>query len=225
MTHLHSYRPGIKKRVPIVPGTSWAGALRQRAVKIVKTLAASETQEIDVVEQKVKNIVDGIFGPANIERGDRDVFASRLSVAESQVYNGRSLVQTRVSIDRLTGGALESHLFDQQPLYGDENTNLKLTLTLKPPAPEIPEDTASVHAYEIGLLLLLLKDLWTGDLRVGGEASVGRGRLRGLKATLKTSNDDMWTFIDTESGLEVQGNQDKTSLQQYVDALNEEVMR
>ena len=38
--------------------------------------------------------------------------------------------------------------------------------------------------HEIGLLLLLLKDLWTGDLPLGGEISVGRGRLRGRSATL-----------------------------------------
>jgi len=35
-----------------------------------------------------------------------------------------------------------------------------------------------------GLLLLLLRDLWTGDLPLGGESSVGRGRLKGRSATL-----------------------------------------
>ena len=34
------------------------------------------------------------------------------------------------------------------------------------------------------MLLLLLKDLWTGDLPLGGESSIGRGRLRGLEAKL-----------------------------------------
>ena len=32
--------------------------------------------------------------------------------------------------------------------------------------------------------MLLLKDLWTGDLPLGGEISVGRGRLCGRSATL-----------------------------------------
>jgi hypothetical protein len=37
---------------------------------------------------------------------------------------------------------------------------------------------------QVGLLLLVLKDLWTGDLPIGGESSVGRGRLRGVEATI-----------------------------------------
>ncbi len=223
MTHLHSYRPDSKNRVPVVPGTSWAGALRQRAVKIVKTLAATQTGDADTIQNRATKIVDGIFGPAEIERDDRNVYASRLSVAESRVSNGHSLVQTRVSIDRFTGGALESHLFDQQPLYGDEDTRLTLALTLRPPSPNTPEETESVKKYELGLLLLLLKDLWTGDLRVGGEASVGRGKLRGLAAELETPT-DCWTFTATKNGLDVAGS-DKSSLQLFVNALNEEVMK
>jgi hypothetical protein len=38
--------------------------------------------------------------------------------------------------------------------------------------------------HEIGLLLLLLKDLWTGDLPIGGESSIGRGRLQGIDAKI-----------------------------------------
>ncbi len=220
MTHLHSYSPDSDKRVPVVPGTSWAGALRQRAVKIVKTLTAVQINDADAIQKKATKIVDAIFGPAEIERDDR-MYASRLSVAESRVKNGHSLVQTRVSIDRFTGGALESHLFDQQPLYGDEDTRLTLTLTLRPPSPNTPEETEFIRDREIGLLLLLLKDLWTGDLRIGGEASVGRGKLRGLAAELKTPT-DCWTFTATKAGLDVSGSE-KGALQQFVNDLNEEV--
>ncbi len=50
----------------------------------------------------------------------------------------------------------------------------------------------------MGLLLLVLKDLWTEDLPLGGESSVGRGRLRGQKATLCLGNEE-WV-------IEVMGN-------------------
>ncbi|MCL0081501.1 hypothetical protein M1N64_04660, partial [Peptococcaceae bacterium] len=35
-----------------------------------------------------------------------------------------------------------------------------------------------------GLLLLILKDLWTADLPIGGEKSIGRGVLEGIKAKI-----------------------------------------
>ena len=59
-----------------------------------------------------------------------------------------------------------------------------------------PEDA------EIGLLLLLLKDLWTGDLTVGSESSVGRGRLQGISATLKRSGKTLGTINATGERLQ-----------------------
>jgi len=46
----------------------------------------------------------------------------------------------------------------------------------------------------VGLLLLLLKDLWTGDLPLGGESSVGRGRLKGKTASLVYSGRGKWVI-------------------------------
>ena len=44
--------------------------------------------------------------------------------------------------------------------------------------------------WEAGLMLLVLKDLWNGDLAIGGEKNAGRGVLQGLSATifLRTGN-------------------------------------
>lgn len=42
--------------------------------------------------------------------------------------------------------------------------------------------------YEAGLLLLVLKDLWAGDLTIGGEKNVGRGVLEGMFAEIKDNN-------------------------------------
>jgi hypothetical protein len=77
-----------------------------------------------------------------------------------------------------------------------------------------PED------HEVGLLLLLLKDLWTGDLPVGGESSVGRGRLQGIKAHLDwlgKEPEGHWTLRETGSGLEIEGNRE--TLEHCVGAL------
>ena len=41
-----------------------------------------------------------------------------------------------------------------------------------------------VFQAQAGMVLLALKDLWTGDLPLGGESSVGRGRLAGQEAAI-----------------------------------------
>lgn len=46
----------------------------------------------------------------------------------------------------------------------------------------------------MGLLLLVLKDLWTGFLPVGGSSSeYGRGRLKGRSATIRYGGAE-WTL-------------------------------
>ncbi len=92
-------------------------------------------------------------------------------------------VQNRVSIDRFTGGTRDGALFNEQPLFGGAQSLVTVDLQLENP-----------QEYEIGLLLLLLKDLWTGDLPLGGEISVGRGRLRGKNCQLEYRNGQEQTW-------------------------------
>jgi hypothetical protein len=75
--------------------------------------------------------------------------------------------------------------------------------------------------HEIGLLLLLLKDLWTGDLPLGGESSVGRGRLNGRWATLTYRNGSEQTWQIKADGERLQLPPDQQSLQTFVDKLNQ----
>ncbi len=166
--------------MPVLSGTSLAGALRARAEKIVRTLAPEKGNA-------AADWVDGLFGTdmdkVDVERkkgNDVKPKASRLRVSEQVIENAvTDLVQNRVSIDRFTGGALETALFNEQPAFGDDKTTLQIKLVAQKP-----------RKGEIGLLLLLLKDLWTGDLALGGESSVGRGRLRGKHATLMQKPND-----------------------------------
>lgn len=161
---------------PVLSGTSLAGVLRARAYKILATLGSTNA----------KDQVDKLFG-ADMEECKRkktQPFASRLKVTEQVINNVQAeLVQNRVSIDRFTGGALETALFNEQPVFGGKDSRLTLTLHLRNP-----------KDFEIGLLLQLLKDLWTGDLPVGGESSVGRGRLQGLSAKLIRSGKTLGTI-------------------------------
>ncbi len=179
MVHLKSLRPGGV--VPVLSGTSLAGVLRSRALRIANTILG---------EKKASGLIDDMFGPPMNEddiaekraksRAGRPLpGSSRVVVEESIIQGVRDLVQSRVKIDRFTGGAFPTALFSEQPVFGNDRSEVTITLTLRN-----PQDA------EIGLLLLLLKDLWTGDLPLGGESSVGRGRLVGVRATLTLHQHD-----------------------------------
>ncbi|MCL4508091.1 MAG: RAMP superfamily CRISPR-associated protein [Chloroflexi bacterium] len=166
---------------PVVPGTSLAGVLRHRAERIVRTLGASEERGCDLIE--------GMFGPGF--RGGappREHRRSRLLVADAPIDGEQEKgkqppeeVQTRIAIDRLTGGVLGTALLQEQPAWPDGNGGraLELLLQLVTPGDDQPRREA-----ECGLLLLLLRDLCTGDLAVGGAQAVGRGILRGEEGTV-----------------------------------------
>jgi hypothetical protein len=133
--------------------------------------------------------------------------ASRLLVAEALIEDGATLVQNRVAIDRFTGGALETALFGEAPHVGGTTT---LRLTIRRP-----------KEAHIGLLLLLLKDLWTGDLALGGTSSIGRGRLRGVEATLtykhSEGDPDRWRIAANDETLTIEGN--RQALEDFVRAV------
>lgn len=200
----------------VLSGTSLAGVLRHRAERIVNTLH-------EVNSQITQEIVNDIFGfvTDNKERSKSeskendkklDAKASRLIVHESIIKDTTDLVQTRIAIDRFTGGVYHGALFQEQPIFGKGDENLKLEIELR----KATQD----KDYEIGLLLLLLKDLWTQDLPVGGTSSIGRGRLQGKKATLilyRSQQKETWTITqESENKLQIT---DPNRLQTFVKAL------
>ncbi|MDX9955067.1 MAG: RAMP superfamily CRISPR-associated protein [Anaerolineae bacterium] len=161
MVQLQSLRG--RKPVPILSGTSLAGAVRARALRIANTMLGEPT---------AKKLMDDMFGKAKTSSAEQPT-GSRVLTRETEVVGNLDLVQSRVKIDRFTGGAYPQALFSEQPLWGGPKSKVTVELELRDPKPA-----------EIGLLLLVLKDLWTGDLPLGGESGVGRGRLAGREATL-----------------------------------------
>jgi CRISPR/Cas system CSM-associated protein Csm3 (group 7 of RAMP superfamily) len=161
VVHLKSHQPGKTNAVPVLSGTSLAGGLRHRAERIINTL------------EKPTSIIDEVFGTDFSKDKSKQAKASRLVVHEKVIEDATELVQNRIAINRFTGGAYHGALFDEQPIFGGDETLVTIELELRKP-----------EEYEIGLLLLLLKDLWTSDLPVGGESAIGRGRLQGKDATL-----------------------------------------
>jgi len=203
MIHLHSRRGGKLK--PILSGTSLAGALRARALRIAQTVGE---------KAKAEDLVNGLFGMRIRSSQDKPT-ASRLITAETEIGSPLNLVQTRVKIDRFTGGAYPGALFSEQPVWGQKDTTVEVKITIQQPT-----------EAQIGLVLLLLKDLWTGDLPLGGEISVGRGRFAGKRAilTYKRAQEEQpqcWTIVQDGEHLQVEG--DRARMEEFVTALVTEV--
>ena len=178
-----------------MPGTTLAGVLRHRGLAIANT----------VCPDRAERLIDGMFGSS-----ERDALtASRLTIDETVLGNTASLVQSRIKIDRFTGGAYGTALFDEEPTFGDGQSRLDLRIRLRDP-----------HSHEVGLLLLLLKDLWTGDLPLGGEQGVGRGRLCGRQATLTWRSQGQTSRSQvTQDGERLDVRSPDHDLQGYVNAL------
>jgi CRISPR/Cas system CSM-associated protein Csm3 (group 7 of RAMP superfamily) len=206
MVHLRSWRDGQEQ--PVLSGTSLAGALRARAFRIANTLKG---------EDKARELVDGMFGKRI--KSSKDIpTGSRVIVRETSIESCISdRVQNRVKIDRFTGGAYPQALFSQQPVFAKASGEPQLTVHLD----LLKTPNAENFEAEVGLLLLLLKDLWTGDLPLGGESSVGRGRLQGQTANLFFDSTTWEITRGDEGKLIFNGNGSVTELENYVKALQE----
>ena len=198
VVHLHSNRKG-KGPSPVLSGTSLAGVLRARALRIAQTIGDKE---------KARIMVNNLFGSEITESKDK-AFTSKIVTSETEIFKPLSLVQQRIKIDRFTGSSFPTALFSEQPVFEQKDTEIKLKIVIQKPK--------NAH---IGILLLILKDLWTGDLPIGGESSIGRGRLRGKKADLSYKRSDLkypqkWTIRQKDNGkLDVFG--DEIKLESFV---------
>ncbi|HOV21797.1 MAG TPA: RAMP superfamily CRISPR-associated protein [bacterium] len=179
------------KGSPILSGTSIKGTIRNRAVKIIKTLGGDE------------KFLDELFGWAE-EKSDKEPIKSKVIFEESIIENVEEKEQKRIKIDRFTGGVIQHLLFESKPIWHkDERIKIRIKIT-------------DYCNWEVGLILLVLKDLWNEDLPIGGEKNIGRGVLRGIEAEIN-AGDKKITIRQEGENLEV-SNEDKEELENYVNA-------
>jgi len=163
----------------LITGKSVKGAIRHRALKILNTIGNSHPD----------NLIDHLFGYVNEDTKNAE--PARLKSFEERIENAeQTQIQPRIKIDRFTGGTIEHALMQSQPLWHkNENFSLKFEIT-------------DCNETEAGLILLVMKDLMTEDLPVGGEKAIGRGILKGSKLTVKgkMENEELNLVFD-ENGI------------------------
>ncbi len=173
---------------PVISGTSFKGAIRARAVKILNTLIGSS----DRGEELIRETFGWVETEEDEKRKKSKKYKSKVIVEESILENVCEKVQTRIKIDRFTGGVVEGALLEVKPVWHkSEKVNLKIRVK-------------DCKPWEVGLMLLILKDLWTSDLPIGGEKAIGRGVLVGKDAIIHLNGRKI-SITSNGTGLSIDG--------------------
>ena len=134
---------------PVIPGTSWAGAVRARFTEL-----AGDNGDM----------ADELFGFVPKSKTDKGgtVRKSTILFSESRLRGGKWKQTTRNAIDRFTAGTKNNALYTERTYYGGE-TELEIYF---PKEPTVEQKL---------LLCACFADLHNGYLSVGGLTAVGRG--------------------------------------------------
>jgi CRISPR/Cas system CSM-associated protein Csm3 (group 7 of RAMP superfamily) len=159
----------------VLPGKSIRGALRHRAQRILRFMQQGNQGDgmQDLTRDLFGYVDEGMDREGNSAKG-------RLLVEESVIGKDavKPMLQNRIRIDRFTGGVIDSGLFNSEPIWTKDGESIEIAIHI----------VKDVDIMDKRLLLMLLKDLWTGDLPIGGEKNVGRGVLLGLEAQVFESD-------------------------------------
>lgn len=140
--------------VPVIPGTSWAGAFR------------AQFEKLDPAFQRDAFLTELFFGKKASE-DDNKGWKSRVSFSESKLSKGRWETYTRNAIDRFSGGTIDGALYMEEA-YFDGRTDLCISC-----------DLTGLQREAIGhfgaVLSAAILDLDRGFLSIGGVTAAGHG--------------------------------------------------
>lgn len=174
----------------VLPGTSLKGIFRHRAEYIFSRLNLFSKLKLDT------KLLNNLMGSAEDEK-----IKSRFIVAESYIENKNvaEVSHTRNKIDRFTGGTLQGTLFTTKPLYQKN---------IDAPTLHVHFEIIDAKDFEAGLAIFLLRDLWLGNVAVGGEKGIGRGTLKGISAKINFNGE---TYELDKDGKVIKGKADELS--------------
>lgn len=134
------------KDTPVIPGTSWAGAMRSRFFELTGN---------------DEELINALFGYVNEKEKDKAI-KSKIYFSETQLSGGTYKESTRNSIDRFSAATKDGALYTERTyFYG--KTELEIVITKK------------LCDKEKFALAATIADLHNGFLAVGGLTAVGRG--------------------------------------------------
>ncbi len=161
---------------PVIPGTSWAGAFKQRF------------SEFENPDGKITEHVKQVWGCVE----GNDIRKSKIHFSESRIKNHTSKIITRNSIDRFSAGTKDGALYTEKTSY-----NGRCTLDI-----DVKKDVEDFDKC-MKLLCAVICDIDRGYLSVGGLTSVGRGMFEVEK--IEINNTDVTTAMKTGNIEEMTG--------------------
>ena len=146
--------------VPVIPGTSWAGAFRKRFSDFTG---------------KDKEYVNSVWGNVDIE--EKIQSKSKIIFSESRLTNYVEKKIDRNAIDRFSAGTKDGALYSEKTVY---NGKCSLNIDIKNDVAEPDKCMKTISA--------VICDLDRGYLAVGGLTSVGRGLFSVEKVTIDNAD-------------------------------------
>lgn len=142
-----------EERIPVIPGSSWSGAIRSCAGNILREL------NIPDVDERLK----AWFGA---KKGKNSGQQSMVVFGESQLLGAVPVRSTRNKVNRFDASTVNGALYTERAYFGG-----KTTLTI------LVQKTENVREYYplIALLSLVIQEIEDGYLALGGQTAVGRG--------------------------------------------------
>lgn len=156
----------------ILKGEAAKNALSHRAYRILNSVSNRN-------EVWVNQLMLYVFGEDL--SGNEKHKPAHLKVNESDFKNVVAEKQTRIKISRFTGGTVKGALAESMPIHSTDKTRPNITLAFE--LNEEPENSNFSNA--VTLMLMLIKDLFTEDLPIGGEKATGKGIMSGCESSIE----------------------------------------
>lgn len=142
--------------IPVIPGSSWNGAIRSCAKNIMWELGITE----------INSKIEQWFGFVDtLEKKEKKAQQSMVIIKESQLEDSISLLSTRNKVNRFDASTVDGALYTENAYFGGK-TSLDILVRKT-------EDER--YKPLLGLLSLIIKEIEEGYLAIGGQTAVGRG--------------------------------------------------
>ncbi|MFA7090822.1 MAG: RAMP superfamily CRISPR-associated protein [Arcobacteraceae bacterium] len=148
----------------LIPASSVKGAISHRTTYYYNLL---NKRFIDSEDETPFEGVEAIFGAKKDDK--KDGFKGNILISDVYLDNTSTKVFDHVSIDRFTGGAIDSALFNERTVASKESFTLEILIK-----EENIKDEKAFDAFE-----RTLKDITTGMLSLGGATTKGHGVFSG----------------------------------------------
>lgn len=146
---------------PVIPGSSFNGAIRKDALRILKDAGCDNAE----------NLITRWFGYVESNKPtDEDAVKAQQSmvvIAESVIEGAVGMPVTRNKVNRFTSGTVDNALYTDYSYFGG-TTQLEIL---------VKKDEEREYKALVGLLHLVVEDITKGFVSIGGLASIGRGLL------------------------------------------------